>query len=122
LCTYYTGGKCFVRARTCGASADASQTVLANSANKCQPTVTMNQILTQNWFLLQNIKDSSLNLTFAMVFSTTENGHTALLPVWPVSAKISKFKLKQVYATKNTSIHSRVSVDIRVRPKSQRLL
>jgi hypothetical protein len=28
-------------------------------ANKRQTTVTMNQILTQNWFLLQNIKDSS---------------------------------------------------------------
>jgi hypothetical protein len=31
-----------------------------NSANKRQ-SVTMNQILTQKWFLLQNIKDSSLN-------------------------------------------------------------
>jgi hypothetical protein len=36
-----------------------------------------------------------------------------------VSAKISKFKLKQVFATKNTSEYSRASVD--VRPKSQRL-
>jgi hypothetical protein len=37
-----------------------------------------------------------------------------------VSAKISKFKLKQVFATKNTSVYSRASVD--VRSKSQRLL
>jgi hypothetical protein len=29
------------------------------SANKRQTTVTMNQILMQKWFLLQNIKDSS---------------------------------------------------------------
>jgi hypothetical protein len=38
-----------------------------------------------------------------------------------VSAEISKFKLKQVYyATKNTSMHSKASVEIR--PKSQSLL
>jgi hypothetical protein len=35
----------------------------------------MNEILTQKWFLFQNIKDSSLNLTFVM-FSITKNGHT----------------------------------------------
>jgi hypothetical protein len=29
----------------------------------------MNQILTQKWFLVQNIKDSSLNLTFIIVLS-----------------------------------------------------
>jgi hypothetical protein len=33
----------------------------------------MNQILTQRLFLLQNIKDSSLNFTFVMVFAITEN-------------------------------------------------
>jgi hypothetical protein len=79
--------------------------IFVNSANKRQTTVTMNQILTQKWFLLQNIKDSSLNLTFVIVFSITENGHTALLPVCPSFTK--NFKLKQVYATKNTSMHSR---------------
>jgi hypothetical protein len=31
-----------------------------------------------------------------VLFSITENGHTALLPVWPSFGKISKFKLKQV--------------------------
>jgi hypothetical protein len=34
---------------------------LTVSSNKCQTTVIMNQILTQKWFLLQNIKKSSLN-------------------------------------------------------------
>jgi hypothetical protein len=30
----------------------------------------------------------------------------ALLPVWgQISTKLSKFKLKQIYATKNTSMH-----------------
>jgi hypothetical protein len=33
--------------------------IFANSANKRQTTVTMNQILTQKWFLLQNIKNES---------------------------------------------------------------
>jgi hypothetical protein len=33
-----------------------------------------------------------------------------------VSAKFSKFKLKQVYAAKNTSMHSKASAEIR--PKS----
>jgi hypothetical protein len=46
----------------------------SRSANKRQTTVTINQILTQNWFLLQN-------LTFVFVFSVTENRPTALLPV-----------------------------------------
>jgi hypothetical protein len=32
---------------------------LCYSANQRQTTVTMNQILTQKWFLSQNIKDSS---------------------------------------------------------------
>jgi hypothetical protein len=34
---------------------------LLTLANKRQTTVTINQILTQKWFLLQNIKDSSLS-------------------------------------------------------------
>jgi hypothetical protein len=34
---------------------------LTVSANKRQTIVIMNQILTQKWFLLQNIKKSSLN-------------------------------------------------------------
>jgi hypothetical protein len=38
----------------------------------------MNQILTQRLFLLQNIKDSSLNLTFVMVFAITENAVVCL--------------------------------------------
>jgi hypothetical protein len=46
--------------------------IFANSANKRQTSVTINHILTQKWFLLQNIKDSSLNLTFVMVFSITD--------------------------------------------------
>jgi hypothetical protein len=36
--------------------------IFANSANKRQTTVTIDQILTQQWFLLQNTKKSSLNL------------------------------------------------------------
>jgi hypothetical protein len=36
--------------------------IFANSANKRQTTVTVDQILTQQWFLLQNTKKSSLNL------------------------------------------------------------
>jgi hypothetical protein len=46
--------------------------ICAKSANKRQTTVTMNQILTQKWFLLQNIEDSSLNLTFVTVLSITK--------------------------------------------------
>jgi hypothetical protein len=46
--------------------------------------------------------------TFVIVFSITQNGHTTLLKnvhlFVRVSTKISKFKLKQVYATKNTSM------------------
>jgi hypothetical protein len=49
-----------------------------------------------------------------------DTGHTALLPVWHrVSAKISRFKLKQVYATRNTSI---IPGHPDTRRKSQRLL
>jgi hypothetical protein len=40
----------------------------SDSANKRQTTVSTNQILMQEWFLLQNIEDPSLNLTFVMVF------------------------------------------------------
>jgi hypothetical protein len=66
----------------------------------------MNQILMQKWFLLQNIKDL-LNLTFVMVLSITDNGHTAVLPVGPIfSENFQNFKLKHVYAIKNTSMHS----------------
>jgi hypothetical protein len=66
----------------------------------------MNHILTQKWFLFQNIKDS-LDLIFVMVLSITDNGHTALLPVWPIFSEYFKnFKLKHVYATKNISMHS----------------
>jgi hypothetical protein len=63
----------------------------------------MNQILTQKWFLLQNIKD-----TFVMVFSITKNGHNvqSCCLFGRVSTKIFKFKLKQVYATRNTFLHS----------------
>jgi hypothetical protein len=64
--------------------------------NHAKPSITAGGM--KKWFLLQNIKDSSLNLTFVMVFSITENGDTALLSV-------SKFNLKRVYATKNTSMH-----------------
>jgi hypothetical protein len=52
---------------------------LTNSENKRQTTDTIKQILTQKLFFLQNIKDSTLNLTFVMVFSITENGHVACL-------------------------------------------
>jgi hypothetical protein len=43
---------------------------------------------------------------------------------WTYSAVacLAKFKLKQVYATKNTSMHSRASERLNIRPKSQRLL
>jgi hypothetical protein len=33
--------------------------IFADSAHKLQTTVTLNQILTQKWFLLQNLKNSS---------------------------------------------------------------
>jgi hypothetical protein len=42
--------------------------------------INVNQILTQKWFLLQNIKEK-IHLTFVIVFSITKNGHTALLSV-----------------------------------------
>jgi hypothetical protein len=61
----------------------------------------MNQILPQKWFLLQKIKDSSLNRNG--VFNNCEWTYSCLFG--GVSAKFSKFKLKQVYATKNTSMH-----------------
>jgi hypothetical protein len=54
--------------------------IFANPPNKRQTTVTVNQILTQKWFLLQNIKEK-IHLTFVIVFSITKNGHTALLSV-----------------------------------------
>jgi hypothetical protein len=53
--------------------------ILANSENTRQTTVSIIQILTQKLFFLQNIKDSTLNLTFVMVFSITENGLVACL-------------------------------------------
>jgi hypothetical protein len=43
--------------------------ILANSENTRQTTVTIIQILTQKLFFLQNIKNSTLNLTFVMVFN-----------------------------------------------------
>jgi hypothetical protein len=55
-----------------------------------------------------------------MMFLIMDTGHTALLPVWSVLSKNFKFKLKEVNATKNTSMHSRASVE--VSPKSQTLL
>jgi hypothetical protein len=61
--------------------------IFANSANKRQTTVTIDQILTQKWFLLQKIKDSSLDFTFVMMFSITKIEHAALLPVWPSFGK-----------------------------------
>jgi hypothetical protein len=61
----------------------------------------MNKILTQKWFSLQNIKDSSYFRNG--VFNNEEWTYSA----GRVSAKISKFKLKQVYATRNTSNNSR---------------
>jgi hypothetical protein len=77
--------------------------IFTNSAYKRQTTVTMNQILTQKWFLLQNTKDSSLNRKD--VFNNGEWTYRAVGLFDRVSAKISKFKLKQVYATKNISMH-----------------
>jgi hypothetical protein len=60
---------------------------LITSVNKRQTTVTIYQILTQKWFLLQNIKYLLLNLTFIMMFSITVNGRTTLLPVCPSFGK-----------------------------------
>jgi hypothetical protein len=59
--------------------------IFANSANKRPTTVTRNQILTQKWFLLQNMKDSSYFRNG--VFNNGECTYacavgTALLPVW----------------------------------------
>jgi hypothetical protein len=53
--------------------------IFANSANKRQISVTINQILTQKWSLLQNIQDSSYFRN--SVFSITKNGDIALLSV-----------------------------------------
>jgi hypothetical protein len=72
--------------------------IFANSAYKRQRTVTMNQIFMQKWFLLQNIKDSSY--FHNGVFNNGE---------WTYSAVAC---LEQVYATKNTSMHSRAYVEI----------
>jgi hypothetical protein len=47
--------------------------ILANSENTRQTTVTINKILTQKLFFLQNIKNSTLNLTFVMVFNLNWN-------------------------------------------------
>jgi hypothetical protein len=79
----------------------------------------MNQILMQKWFLLQNIQD--LSYFRNGVFNNKEltysrRGIQRCCLFGRVSAKITKFKLKRVYATRNTSI----PVDIR--PRFQRLL
>jgi hypothetical protein len=71
------------------------------SVIKRQTTVTVIQILTQKWFLLQNIKDSSLNVTFVMVLSTMDNGHT------------SAVALKQVYATSDSQVNLNIYVQSR---------
>jgi hypothetical protein len=68
---------------------------IPNSDNK-QTTFTVNQILTQKCFLLQNIKD--LSYFRNGVFNNEE---------CRISANIFKFQLKQVYATRNTFMHSR---------------
>jgi hypothetical protein len=71
------------------------------SVIKRQTTVTVIQILTQKWFLLQNIKDSSLNVTFEMVLSTMDNGHTSVVA------------LKQVYATSDSQVNLNIYVQSR---------
>jgi hypothetical protein len=48
------------------------------SAKKRQTAVTINKILTQKCFLLQNRKDSTMKLTCVMVFSITKNEHVSL--------------------------------------------
>jgi hypothetical protein len=60
-----------------------------------------------------------------MAFSITENGHTALLPVWSSFSKISKFKLKQVYVCNPKyfrASRAAESLDLEIRLKIQRLL
>jgi hypothetical protein len=65
----------------------------------------MNQNLSQKWFLVQNNKDSSLNHNG--IFNNGEWTYSAVafLVGFQYSVTISKFKLKKVYATKNTSMH-----------------
>jgi hypothetical protein len=76
----------------------------------------MNQILTKKMvFTFKNIKDSSLNRN-----GFFNNGEWTYSLFDRIPAKISKFKLKLVYATINISMHSRASVEIR--PKSRSLL
>jgi hypothetical protein len=85
--------------------------IFANSANKRQTTVIINQLLTQKWLLLQNFISSEDSSYFRnRVFN---NGKWRCCLFDRILTKISKFKLKQVYATKNT---------LDIRPKSQSLL
>jgi hypothetical protein len=52
-----------------------------------------------------------------MVFSITDNGHTALLPIWPsLQISIEIGICNQKYRA------SEPQVDLDIRPKSQRLL
>jgi hypothetical protein len=90
-------------------------TLPSNSVNKRQTTVTMNQIFTQKGFLFQ------IHFTFVMVFPITENWHSVLLPVWMNFSKFPNLSWNRyIYATRNTSMLSRASVEIR--PRSQSLL
>jgi hypothetical protein len=65
----------------------------------------MNQILTQKWFLLQNIKHLSYFRNGVFNKEGMDIQRCCLFD--RVSTKISKFKLKHVYATKNTPMHCR---------------
>jgi hypothetical protein len=65
----------------------------------------MSQILTQKWFLLQKIKDSSLNRNGVFNYGEWTYEYSAVACLGSSFSKISKFKLKQVYATQNTSVH-----------------
>jgi hypothetical protein len=62
----------------------------SDSANKRQTTVSTNQILMQEWFLLQNIEDSSLNLTFVMVFCVFIKGEWTYLQCFDYLAEFRR--------------------------------
>jgi hypothetical protein len=65
----------------------------------------MNQILMQKWFLLQNIKHLSYFRNGVFNKEGMDIQRCCLFD--RVSTKFSKFKLKHVYATKNTPMHCR---------------
>jgi hypothetical protein len=75
--------------------------------------------------ILRKNSKQRIHRGIVMVFSITENGHSsAVACLAEFQQKMSKFKLRQVYATKHTSRNSGASdcLDSDLHPKSQKLL